>query len=53
MEVARHGRLIYERQSGLHVEFISLAFRRYVDTKKLRDAQKDAIHRYLTSKGLS
>lgn len=53
MEVARHGRVIYERQPGLHVEFISLAFRRYVDTKKLRDAQKDAIHRYLTSKGLS
>ena len=53
MEVARRGRLIYERQPGLHVEFISLAFRRYVDTKKLRDAQKDAIHRYLTSKGLS
>jgi predicted nucleotidyltransferase len=53
MEVARHGRLIYERQPGLHVEFVSLAFRRYVDTQKLRDAQKDAIHRYLASKGLT
>ena len=53
MEVARHSRLIYERQPGLHVEFTSLAFRRYVDTQKLRDAQKDAVHRYLTSKGLA
>lgn len=52
-EVARHGRLIYEQQPGLHVEFISLAFRRYVDTRKLRDAQKEAIHRYLASKGLA
>jgi predicted nucleotidyltransferase len=25
MEVARHGRLIYERESGMHMEFISLA----------------------------
>jgi predicted nucleotidyltransferase len=53
MEVARHGRLIYERESGMHLEFISLAVRRYIDNKKLRDAQKDAIHRYLTSKGLA
>ena len=53
MEVARHGRLVYERQPGVHVEFISLAVRRYIDTKKLRDAQKDAIHRYLASKGLA
>lgn len=53
MEVARQGRLVYERQSGMHVEFISLATRRYIDTKKLRDAQKDAIHRFLVSKGLA
>jgi predicted nucleotidyltransferase len=53
MEVARHGRLIYEREPGMQVTFISLAFRRYVDTKKLRDAQKDAIHRYLASEGLT
>jgi predicted nucleotidyltransferase len=53
MEVARHGRLVYERQPGMHLEFISLAVRRYIDTKKLRDAQKDAIHRFLADKGLA
>jgi predicted nucleotidyltransferase len=53
MEVARHGRLVYERTPGMHIEFISLAVRRYIDTKKLRDAQKDAIHRFLVSKGLT
>jgi predicted nucleotidyltransferase len=53
MEVARHGRLVYERQPGTHLEFISLAVRRYIDTKKLRDAQKDAIHRFLTDRGLA
>jgi predicted nucleotidyltransferase len=53
MEVARHGRLVYERTPGMHIEFISLAARRYIDTKKLRDAQKDAIHRFLASKGLA
>jgi hypothetical protein len=37
----------------MHLEFISLAVRRYIDTKKLRDAQKDAIYRYLTFKGLA
>ena len=53
MEVARSGRLVYERKPGMHLEFISLAVRRYIDTKKLRDAQKDAIHRFLSSKGLA
>jgi uncharacterized protein len=53
MEVARSGRLLYEREPGMHVRFISLAVRRYIDTKKLRDAQKDAIHRFLASKGLA
>ena len=53
MEVARHGRLVYEREPGMHREFISLAVRRYIDTKKLRDAQKDAIDRFLASKGLA
>jgi predicted nucleotidyltransferase len=53
MEVARHGHLIYERKPGTHVEFISLAVRRYIDTKKLRNAQKEAIHRYLSSKDLA
>jgi predicted nucleotidyltransferase len=53
MEVARHGYLIYERKPGAYVEFISLAVRRYIDTKKLRDAQKEVIHQYLVSKGLA
>jgi predicted nucleotidyltransferase len=40
---ARNGRLLYERSQGEFNAFFSLAFRRYVDTKKLRDMQAAAI----------
>jgi len=48
----RHGKLLYERESGMFHEFYSLAFRRYVDTKKLRDAQAQSIQQFLLSGGL-
>lgn len=38
MEIARGGRLLYERAPGLYVAFCSLAHWRYVDTAKLRVA---------------
>ena len=53
MEIARNGRLVYERHAGHYAGFQSLAFRRYVDTAKLRRARKEAIHRYLAGRGLA
>lgn len=51
--VAEKGLLLYEREKGLFNEFYSLAFRRYVDTKKLRDARVSAIKQFLQARGLS
>ncbi len=51
--VARGGRVVYERRRGDFNEFYSLAFRMYVDTKKLRDARRRAIMLYLQKKGLA
>jgi len=51
--VAKNGKLLYERSPGLFHEFYSLAFRRYVDTKKLRDAQTKAIELFLEERGLA
>lgn len=51
--VAEKGMLLYEREKGLFNEFYSLAFRRYVDTKKLRDARETVINNFLQSRGLS
>jgi uncharacterized protein len=51
--IARKGIPIYERSPGLFSEFCSLAFRRYVDTKKLRDARAQGIRRFLESRGLA
>ncbi len=48
----KHGMLLYEREPGVFHEFYSLAFRRYVDTKKLRDAQAKAIQQFLKARGL-
>ncbi len=51
-QVARHGRLLYERNPGTFRSFQSLASRRYCDTDKLRRAQRRAIHAFLERHGL-
>lgn len=51
MEVVRGGRLLYERTPGSYVSLYSLAHRRYVDTAKLRVAQRDTIQRFLQDRG--
>jgi predicted nucleotidyltransferase len=47
------GTVLYERSPGLCNEFHSLAFRRFVDTKKLREAQATYIHSFLEERGLA
>jgi predicted nucleotidyltransferase len=49
---ARNGRILYEKLPGVFNEFCSLAFRMYVDTKKLRDAQAAGIRHFLEERGL-
>lgn len=51
--VASTGKIVYERSPGEFSEFYSLAFRRYVDTKKLRDAQEGSVRMFLAKRGLS
>lgn len=50
---AKDGKLLYEGSPGLFHEFYSLAFRRYVDTGKLRVARQDAIRGFLVARGLT
>ena len=50
---AKNGKLLYESSPGFFHEFYSLAFRRYVDTGKLRVARQDAIRGFLVSRGLT
>jgi predicted nucleotidyltransferase len=52
-EVARTGRLLFERRPGAFRAFQSLASRRYGDTAKLRRAQRRAIHVFLEREGLA
>jgi predicted nucleotidyltransferase len=47
MEVARRGRVLFERRPGVFRRFQALASRRYCDTEKLRRAQRRAIHAFL------
>jgi uncharacterized protein len=49
---ARQGKLLYERCPGLFNRFYSLSFRRYVDTKKLRDARQRAMDAFWEARGL-
>jgi predicted nucleotidyltransferase len=51
-QVARHGRLLYERDPGAFHSFQSLASRRFCDTDKLRRAQRRSIHAFLERHGL-
>lgn len=50
---AKYCRVLYEQSPTLFSEFYSLTFRRYIDTKKLRDAQGKAIKNFLEEKGLT
>ena len=50
---AKNYKVLYERTPGLFSEFYSLAFRRYVDTKKLRDAGRVMIKDFLHARGLA
>ena len=43
MEVARAGQVLFCEDPSVFTEFRSLAFRRYVDTEKLRKAQRRAL----------
>jgi predicted nucleotidyltransferase len=47
MQVARHGRVLFERRPGAFRQFQALASRRYCDTAKLRRAQRRAIQVFL------
>ena len=44
--VAKNGQIIYERAPGIFTAFYSLAFRRYADTAKLREAQSQVIRSF-------
>jgi len=48
----KNGFLIYERAPGMFNEFCSLAFRRYIDTKKLRDLRSKSINQFLEARQL-
>lgn len=49
---AQKGKILHERSDGLFNEFLSLAFRMYIDTKKLRDAHGEMIRDFLEEKRL-
>ena len=49
----RNGKLLYEKEPGTFNSFASLAFRMYVDTKKLRDALETFIKNYLHEKEMA
>lgn len=50
--VVNKSKLLYEKEEGIFNAFYSLAFRRYIDTRKLRDAQALAIKHFLRERGL-
>jgi uncharacterized protein len=48
--IVRNGELLHEKMEGNFNTFCSLAFRRYADTKKLRDAQAQMIKQFVTTR---
>lgn len=52
-QVARTGRVLFERDPGTFRQFQSLASRRFCDTEKLRRAQRRSIHIFLEREGLA
>lgn len=52
-QVARDGKLLYERTPGDFIKFQSKAWRIYADTAKFRQAEKQSIDLWLQKKGLN
>jgi predicted nucleotidyltransferase len=52
-EVARTGRVLFERQPGTFRAFQSLASRRYADSAKFRRSQRRALYAFLEREGLA
>ena len=50
--IVKNGTLIYEKEQGIFNELYSLAFRRYIDTRKMRIAQEKAIKHFLYARGM-
>lgn len=50
--IVKNCTLIYEKEPWISNEFYSLAFRRYIDTKKMRIAQAKAIELFLQARGM-
>ncbi len=48
----KHGKILYERSPGVFNSFYSLAFRKYIDTRKIREGHEDSIESFLEEKGL-
>jgi predicted nucleotidyltransferase len=48
----KHGKILYERSPGVFNSFYSLAFRKYIDTRKIREGHEDSIKSFLDEKGL-
>jgi len=48
----KRSEVLFEKRPGIFSAFSSLAFRRFVDTKKLRDAQHSAVLDFLHERGL-
>ena len=52
-QIARTGRLLFEREPGAFRAFQSLASRRYGDAEKFRRSQRRALHAFLEREGLA
>ena len=46
-QVARDGLPLYQARSGVFAEFASLAARKFADTRKFRDAEREQIRTYV------
>ena len=52
MAVARECRVLVDSTGSEMASFASLALRRYEDTRKLRDAQRESLNVFLAARGL-
>ena len=48
----KHGKILYERFPGVFNSLYSLAFRKYVDTRKIRVGNEYSVKSFLNEKGL-
>jgi predicted nucleotidyltransferase len=49
-QVVKTGEVLYEKNPGIYAQFVSLAMRKYIDAKKIQQAKKSYVEKFISDR---